>query len=375
LRELAERPLNLRRTLWILLFAALAAGCEPPQKVKVPKVVAAALTGDEVRTRVDHELNYGFTHRRLNTKDHAAWQIMHGVLPYGKELLIDADGKTVKAIEYVFGGGQMKGWDLERGDLLDEKTGRYGVRSQLQLGSKVGQGHPDQWLGYLQDVGVTIDDKVVIGSDTYTVNDWVEQIERDIHRNPNQEYSWTLMALTKYRPTTHKWKANDGSQWSIEKLLEAEIDAGLEGSAACGGSHRMVGITHAYNRHKAADLPIEGVWARAENLIRGCKQKCREFQNMDGSFSSNFWVRPGQASEFAGKLHSTGHQFEFLMVAMDDKEVKEEWVRKAALNLTESLRKTEQVPLECGALYHALRGLALYRERLWPEKPLALSSR
>jgi hypothetical protein len=133
----------------------------------------------------------------------------------------------------------------------------------------------------------------------------------------------------------------------------------------------MVGITHAYNRHKAADGKIEGVWKRAEDLVEGCKQKSREFQNDDGSLSSNFWIRPGQASEF----DATGHQFEFLMVAMDDKEIKQEWVRKAALNLTESLRKTRQVPLECGALYHALRGLALYRERLWPEKPLQLSHR
>lgn len=342
-------------------------GCEPEPEVKRPKLVDARLTPDQVRTHVDRQLDYGFHQRRLNTKDHAAWQIVHGMLPYEKEFLIDVDGQAVRAIDYTLGGGAMKGWALERGDLLDEKTGRYGVRSLLELGSKSGQGHPDQWLGYMQDCGVAIDDKVVINGETYTVADWVEQIERDVHRNPNQEYSWTLMALTRYRPTTHTWKASDGSEWSIARLLEIELDGGIE-TSACGGTHRMVGITHAFNRHKAAGQKIEGVWARAQALIEDCKQGCHEYQNPDGSFSSNFFRRPGQASEVAERLHSTGHQFEFLIVAMDDEEIKQEWIRRAALNLTETLRKTQKVPLECGALYHALRGLALYRERMWGPK-------
>ncbi len=351
----------------VLAAAFLLVGCEPAPVAKKPTLVDASLSQDEMRGHVDRELDYGFFQRQLNTKDHAAWQIVHGVLPYEKEFLIEADGKTVRAIDFALSGGAMRGWTLERGDLLDEKTGRYGIRTLLELGSKQGQGHPDQWLGYLQDCGVTIDDKVLVGGNTYTVNDWVEQIERDVHRNPNQEYSWTLMALSKYRPTTHKWKATDGSEWSIAKLLEAELDAGIE-STACGGTHRMVGITHAFNRHKAAGEPIEGVWKRAEALIKDCQKGCREFQNPDGSLSSNFFRRPGHASEIGDRLHATGHQFEFLIVSMTDEEIKQEWVRRAAVNLTETLRKTQKVPLECGGLYHALRGLALYRERMWGKK-------
>jgi hypothetical protein len=359
--------LKLRLCVASVLAAAVIGGCEAEPEVKKPKLVDVRLTSDEVRTHVDRELDFAFYQRRLNTTDHAAWQIIHGVLPYEKDTLIDADGKTVRAIEYALAGGTMKGWALERGDLLDKETMRYGVRSQLELGSKSGQGHPDQWLGYLQDCGVTLEDKVLIDGKTYTVNDWVEQIERDIHRNPNQEYSWTLMALTKYRPTTHTWKATDGSEWSIAKLLESEIDAGVEG-AACGGSHRMVGITHAFNRHKASGHKIEGVWQRAEKLIEDCKEGCRQYQNPDGSLSSNFFRRPGQAAEVADRLHATGHQLEFLIVAMDDQEIKQDWVRRAVLDLTESLRKTHPVALECGALYHGLRGLALYRERTWGKK-------
>jgi hypothetical protein len=261
----------------------------------------------------------------------------------------------------------MNGWSLERGDLLDEASGRYGVRSVLQLGSKIGQGHPDQWLGYLQECDVTPDDKVMIDGQEYTVDDWVEQIRRDVHRNPNREYSWTLMALTKYRPTTDTWMAGDGTEWSIPRLLEIELEEGIEG-VACGGTHRMVGLTHAYNRHKAAGGAVEGAWKKVEDLILECKAGCEKYQNPDGSLSMNFFRRPGMATEIGDKLHSTGHQFEFLIVSMSDEEIQQEWVRRAALNLTETLRKTHAVPLECGALYHGLRGLALYRERMWGAK-------
>jgi hypothetical protein len=222
----------------------------------------------------------------------------------------------------------------------------------------------------LQDCDIKVDEKVVVAGETHTIADWVEQIERDVPRNPNKEYSWTLMALTKYRPTTHKWQASDGSEWSIDRLLEIELDGGIE-EVACGGTHRMVGITHAYNRRVAAKDPIVGVWKEAEDLIKECKEGCRKYQNPDGSLSSNFFRKPGLAIEIGDKLHSTGHQFEFLVVSMSDEELSQDWLRRAAYNLTETLRRTQNMSLECGALYHAVRGLALYRERLYGPKNYA----
>lgn len=351
------------------LLVVVLTSCEPPQARRAP-LTPVSLSQDQFRDQIDRELDFGRDQRRLNTKDHAAWQIVHGALAYERDFLIDADGKTVRAIDYALAGGKMNGWSLEKGDLLDEKSQRYGVRATLQLGSKVGQGHPDQWLGYLQDCDIPSDEKVIIDGQTYTIDDWVTQIERDVPRNPNQEYSWTLMTLTKYRPTTHKWIASDGKEWSIDRLLEVELAGGIE-NIACGGTHRMVGITEAYNRRQAEGAPITGVWKEAEDLILECKAGCQQYQNPDGSLSSSFFRRPGRAVEIADKLHSTGHQFEFLIVAMNDDEIKQEWVKRAALNLTETLRKTQKVPLECGALYHALRGLALYRERMFGAKQYA----
>jgi hypothetical protein len=365
----------MKRVGWLWLLAAMGTvalvGCEPTADDGVAsKLTTVSLSQDELLAHIDRELDFGRNERRLNTKDHAAWQIVHGALAYEREFLISADGKTVPAIEYALNGGTMNGWSLETGELLDKEQGRYGVRSVLELGSKIGQGHPDQWLGYLQDCDIQIDEKVIVAGKMHSIADWVEQIERDVPRNPNQEYSWTIMALTKYRPTTHRWTASDGKEWSIDRLLDVELKGGIEG-ATCGGTHRMVGITHAYNRRKKEGSPIEGVWKEAEDLILECKEGCKEFQNSDGTLSAGFFRSGKQAIEIGDKLHSTGHQFEFLVVASTDEELKQEWVRRAAYSLTETLRKTQRMPLECGALYHALRGLALYRERIYGPKEYA----
>jgi hypothetical protein len=48
---------------------------------------------------------------------------------------------------------------------------------------------------------------------------------------------------------------------------------------------------------------------------------------------------------------------------MDDQELRQEWVTRAVVSLCELLQATESVELDCGALYHAIHGLVLYRQR------------
>jgi hypothetical protein len=55
--------------------------------------------------------------------------------------------------------------------------------------------------------------------------------------------------------------------------------------------------------------------------------------------------------------------FEVLTVALDDERLAEPWVTRAADRLVTLLERTADVDVECGALYHAAHGLALYRRR------------
>ena len=51
--------------------------------------------------------------------------------------------------------------------------------------------------------------------------------------------------------------------------------------------------------------------------------------------------------------------------SLTDEQLGEAWVRRAVMYLCGLFRKTDQYDLECGALYHAAHGLALYRQRMF----------
>ena len=64
-------------------------------------------------------------------------------------------------------------------------------------------------------------------------------------------------------------------------------------------------------------------------------------------------------------MHAGGHTLEFVILASNDDELREPWVERAVVRLCDLFRKTKPIDLECGALYHAAHGLAVYRERMF----------
>lgn len=102
---------------------------------------------------------------------------------------------------------------------------------------------------------------------------------------------------------------------------------------------------------------------RAADVLEDAVDRARRFQQPDGSFSIHSFERPGTSPDVFARLGATGHVFEVLTVALDDDRLAEPWVRRAAERLTRLLEQTADVDVECGALYHAAHGLALYRLR------------
>ena len=369
--------MSLGPTRWVLSCVTLAisgavcslTGCSPSASNDLPLDPVAAKvelpSDDAVLKKLDEALDLTFEKRSLNLKDHAAWQIVHGMLAFEQAFQVDdLSGKKVSALDYLLAGGTMKGWTMEPGIVLDEKTGRRGLRAVVEAGTKTGQGHSDQWLGYLADCNLKPDQTIKSGDQTYTIEDFVLQMEHDVPQNVNRDYSWTLMALTTYRPTNYEWTASDGKPWSIGQLVEIEAGYDLN-SSPCGGGHRLCGLAMALNRHIDQGGKVEGPWKLADDKIKDSIDKARKFQNPDGSLSSNYLQRPGKTTDIALSLGSSGHILEFLTLAMTDEQLKEPWVKKAVLNMCALLKKTQEVPLECGALYHAVHGLVVYRERVF----------
>lgn len=313
-------------------------------------------------TLVDETLEENRRFRRLSSELHGGWQILHGVLAYGELLKIDTPLGTRSAVDYLLAGGRVAGFEPLPGDLLGDPP-RRGLRMELQPTTKVGQGHRDQWLAVLAQAGLERDAVITAGGHEFTMIDWVRQVEHDIPRNFEAEFSWTLIGLLAYRPTDHRWVARDGNVYDIELLVASELSKSLPASP-CGGTHRLIGMAMALEQRRAEDAPVTGPWAEAETVIGDSIEMAKRNQNPDGSFSVDYHHRTGWTRDLGETLGTTGHVLEFLALAAPDETLREPWVERSVRRLCEVLEQCRDVDLECGVLYHALHGLREYRRRI-----------
>ena len=343
----------------------LASGCSHNDgSGSTPVFNVSNVSMDQLRDRIDAAVDHTLHNRTLNTRDHNAWQIVHGILPYGKAFKIEHEGQLIPAEDWLLQGNQLNGWEL--------RPGEKGVIAVLAPGSKAAQGHPDQWIGYLSQGGedgihgIPPDEVFIVQGKKYTLGDLIAQAEWDVY--PGMEAPWTIMAETTYRPLDYKWKSKDGQEWTLERLVEMDAGEPVVGEgASCGGTHRLYGLTIAVNRYmKETGTPedkLTGGWKKADDVVQDCVRKARAFQQPDGSFSTNFFLRPGSSPDVDSTLHATGHTLEWLDVALSQQQLQEPWVTAAVDRLCQLLEDNKDRPLDCGALYHAARGLRLYRER------------
>jgi hypothetical protein len=343
-----------------LLLALASTGCNQAESspgaglTSVSSATATPASAEDLKTRIDRALAYNVEHRHMDQGTNAAWQVVHGILVYGPDLQMYKDGKLVSALDYLLRGNPLNGWNLRPAD--------HGVMSVLEAGSKTGMGHPDQWIGYLSQCGLSLDEPIMVGGKEYKVGDLLTQSQWAIY--PGMEATWTLMAASTYLPLDVKWEASDGSEWTIDRIVDMESDADLN-SAACGGSHRMYALALALNRHLQAGGKLEGPWFKADQKIKQCVETIKANQQPDGTFSTNYFIRPSTSDDMGTRLGTTGHTFEFLTVALDDQQIHEGWYQKSLLAILDMLERMQDLELECGGLYHSMHGLQLYRARVY----------
>ncbi len=306
--------------------------------------------------------------RLLSGNTNAAWQIMHGVIAYGDALPLEVDGGRRNTLDFLLHNGVVNGWELALGDELPS-TNRTGLKARLEPGSYIGQGHVDQWLAILAQIETPLDRKVEARGKEFTVLDWARQAQWDVSDNPVLEYSWTIIALTRYFPDEESWTAKDGKTWTFEPLAAFESKQDL-GQSPCGGMHRLMGLAHAVQFRKRHGGEITGGWKLAEDKVQDSIERIRRFQNRDGTFSTNHTQRPGTSADLSAVISSTGHTIEFLSFALPAEQLSEAWLVKAVDRLCVLLEATKGVDLDCGGLYHALNGLKLYYSRRYePWRP------
>lgn len=315
----------------------------------------------KLQARLASVLKANLANRILSSETNAAWQIMHGVIAYGDALPLDVNGTRRLATDFLLNGGVVEGWELAPGDMLP-KTGRQGLKARLEPGSYIGQGHVDQWLAILSQIDCPLTREVEARGQKFTVLDWARQAQYDVSANPVKEYSWTIIALTRYFPDEQDWVAKDGKVWTLEPLAEFESQQDL-GQSPCGGMHRLMGLAHAVDFRRKHRGPMTGGWKLALEKVEDSIRRIKQFQNADGTFSTNHTTRPGTSTDLSATISSTGHTIEFLAFALTVDQLSEPWLVRAVDRLFHLLELTRNVDLDCGGLYHSLNGLKLYYNR------------
>jgi hypothetical protein len=340
----------------------IASGCGSTAGSGVTVENAGSDDRETLCRRIDAALAQARDGRLLDARVNGAWQVVHGILAFGDGLPLATASGTRPALSHLLGGGGLTGWRV--------REGARGVVASIDEGSTTGQGHPDQWMGYLSQCGIQglpVDTPLVVGGKPHTLRDLLTQSQADIR--PGREATWTLMALSRWLPHDAEWTAADGRRWTVEEVVGMEAEAEVDG-AACGGAHRLYALATALAARREAlaaagrDATATGGWAEARACVDRQIERARTGQQPDGSFSVHFFARPGTSTDVFARLGATGHIFELLVVALDDERLAEPWVTRAATRLVTLLEQTSDVDVECGALYHAAHGLLLYRERI-----------
>ena len=343
-----------------IVLCLVSAGCKEKKQEGPYQGELTTINPDDLCKRITQILKQTQDGRELSTELQGAWQIVHGILAFGEQFTVLHESVTVPALDYLLEGGTLQGWKL--------RPGKNGITALVEEGSALGQGHQDQWLGYLSQCGnsgIPLETPLIVGETSATVNDLLRQAQADLHAG--QEATWTLMAFATYLQEDDKWETSNGETWDLSRVIEMELDADLH-SSACGGSHRLYGLATAVNtyrsRHPEVGATLPEPWNEAEHTIATSIDLSRRFQQADGSFSTQFFARPASSADVFAKLSSSGHIFEFLAVALPAERLHEPWVLRAADRLVTTLEQMADIDIECGALYHAAHGLLLYQNRL-----------
>ncbi len=299
-----------------------------------------------------------YQRRPLNSAHHTPWEVMHGFIAFGIPSQIRVGGPAgdpVSAIGWSNSGGVCKGQTMltVTGDRLHALKGYYGV-----------QGHPAQYLAILAQCRVAAGSPIVLHGKRFTVADLIE--DEKLSCKAGTELTFALISLAHYLPTDATWKSRDGQDWSLPRLVEEEIVQPIRG-AACGGTHRLFGLSYGCQRRLKATGQLDGAYLRADRYVRDFQNfTLTKLQNRDGSFSTEWFKYPAdREDDIDRKVQTTGHILEWLVASLDQERLYDPRIVAAAEFLSRALMREPSREWKLGPLGHALHALNMYQERAW----------
>lgn len=310
---------------------------------------ADSLSFARVSLLIDRAVN--IQRRHWDTSERRSpWGVMHATLAWGIQGQILVAGKPHNAVAALCENQPLKGVRLltvENGQLIPKQGAGF-------------QGHPGQLLGILAQNGVAASQPIFAEGQFFTVGDLIEYEKRTCRKDI--ELTFKLMAMSHYLAPDETWQADDGSTWTVEKLLEIEV-LGAINDVTCGGTHRLMAIGLAVQKRERDQLPISGVWEVAKTYVQDYQDYSLSLMNPDGSFSTEWFAARAALNDPQRRLQTTGHVLEWLAVTMTDDQLGDPRVRRCAAYLATLMATPQAEEWAVGPRGHALRGLRIYQTR------------
>ncbi len=322
------------------------------QEIQVAPIVQSKSVDPILQKRLQRS-EACLTHYRDNpesTSVRSPWAVMHALLAFGVDYELVHGQSRVNAI----------GWMCHNGTCRTQRIFTPTARSFTpNVGDGV-QGHEGQFMAILAQSNVPLNYPIQIGTSKFTVEDLVRHEMMTCREN--SELTFKLIGLSYYLDSNKQWRANDGKQWSISKLIQEEMEQPIIG-AACGGVHRLMGFSFSVRQRQMQGQPVNGQFARAAKFVHDYTEYTWRLQNPDGSFSTNWYEGRANDPNEERKVQTTGHMLEWLMYTLSDEELGSPRVGKSIDFLLSKIYDKREQKWPIGPRGHATRAIALYQGR------------
>jgi hypothetical protein len=301
---------------------------------------------DKVRKVLKH-----YYQRPLNTRDRSPWEIMHWLLAYevhSQVLQGGPDGKPITTVGWLCFNQECKGRSL----FYLNNDGKLRVRVGPAL-----QGHHGQMLAMLAQARVKSDYPIRVEGREFTIEDLIA--EEKLTCYPRTELTFKLIGLQQYLDIEETWINDQGMTWDFPTLIREEMRQPVR-TAACGGTHRLSGLSLAVKKRERSGLPVDGEYAKAKQFVANYQNYAYRLQNSDGSLSTEWFRGPGSDADLDRRLKTTGHTLEWLVYSANDKQLQYHRTVRAVNYLCNLLWANRTRDWEAGPLGHAIHALVLY---------------
>ncbi|WP_145061713.1 hypothetical protein [Adhaeretor mobilis] len=300
----------------------------------------------KVRSVLAHYYN-----RPFDTASRGPWELMHAMLSYEVHSRVLQNGPKGEPITAV-------GW-LCFNQPCRKRTLMY-LNQDGDLRVRVGpalQGHQGQLLALLAQARVKSNYPMKVEDKDLTIEDLIDVEKLTCY--PRTELTFKLIGLMHYLPSDATWQNDKGYDWNFPRLIQEEMRQPVRG-AACGGTHRLSGLTLAVKKRRQRGEPVNGEYAKADRFVRNYQNYAYRLQNSDGSFSTEWFRGPGAEEDVDRRLKTTGHILEWLLYAADEKQLNYWRTVKAVNYLANIMNSNRRRDWEAGPLGHAIHALVLY---------------